>query len=93
LGEVRVQIGGLVLDAVSPLPDGSPSPVAAAWVGLEDAAGRLVATTETDATGAFDFAGLGRDTYRLRARATGLGEVSRAVSVPSPSGEYDLRFE
>ena len=92
-GEIRVQIGGLVLDATSPLPDGSPAPVSGAWVGLEDSAGRLLATAETDAAGAFDFVGLGRASYRLRTSATGLGEVSRAVSVPSPSGEYDLRFE
>jgi hypothetical protein len=90
--EIRVQIGGHLLDTGTPLPDGSPAPVAAAWVGLEDALGGLLQATETDATGAFSFLGLGRETYTLRARAPGHGEVVRAISVPSPTGDYDLYF-
>ena len=95
--EVRVQIGGRVLDTLAPLPDDSPAPVIAAWVGLEDLGGKLLQSTETGIDGEFSFSGIGRESYRLRARATGHGElsreISREISVPSPTGEYDLRFE
>ena len=88
--EVRVQIGGHVLEL---LLDGSSAPVAAAWVGLEDLGGKLLQTTETGVKGEFSFSGLGRESYRLRTQAAGHGEISREISVPSPSGEYDLLFE
>jgi hypothetical protein len=91
--EVRVQIGGHVLNAIAPLPDGNPAPIAVAWVGLEDTNGKLLQTTETNTEGEFSFVGLQRNTYTWRARATGLGDVTGSFSVPAPSGTYDLLFE
>jgi hypothetical protein len=90
--EVSVQIGGHVLTALVPLPDGRPAPISAAWVGLEDVDGKLLQTTETNDAGEFTFAGLRRATYTLRARATGHGDVEGSTAVPSPSGTYDLLF-
>ncbi len=88
-GEVFIQIGGHVLNAgVTP-----PVPVPGAWVRLETSAGDALQTTHTDDLGRFTFGELHAGQYQLRARAVGLGETQpRTVEVPSPSGEYDLRF-
>ena len=44
--------------------------------------------------GQFTFANVKPGFYSLAARATGLGDLSpkRQINVPSPTGEYDLRF-
>lgn len=83
--EVWIQIGGRVTT-----PAGQP--VQGAWVQLETLAGVPVRTTNTNELGRFHMGDLRADRYRLRARATGLGERAREVNVPSNSGEYDLRF-
>jgi hypothetical protein len=50
-------------------------------------------TAETDELGRFRFGALRAGRYRVRARAIGLGEKLRSdLLVPSPSGEYDVRF-
>jgi hypothetical protein len=85
-----VAIGGRVLDATG---IGDPVAVAGAWVAVETTAGHRIDTTETDADGRFRLGGLSTGTYALRALATGLGSIQRSpVDVPSPTGEYDLRF-
>jgi hypothetical protein len=91
--EVFFQIGGQVLDTINPQLDGSPSLVGGAWVRLETTGGEGLQTTETNELGRFTFGNLQRDSYRLRTRATGLGELIRDIEVPSPTGEYDLKFE
>jgi hypothetical protein len=63
-----------------------------AWVAVEKPNGVQVQRTTTDTAGRFIFGGVQPGSYVLRARATGLGEVSRPIDVPSPSGEYDLKF-
>jgi hypothetical protein len=73
-------------------PDNTPQPVTGAWVRLETLTGEGLRTTETDPEGRFTFSALRAGRYRVRTRATGLGEISRDVDVPSPTGEYDLRF-
>jgi hypothetical protein len=83
--EVWIQIGGSVLD-----PSGAPVP--AAWVQLETTTNNPLQTMETDDLGHFTFGGLRAGIYRLRTSAVGLGERTRDVAVPSPTGEYDLRF-
>jgi hypothetical protein len=88
-GDVRLQIGGHVLDVVNPL---APVPIAKAWVVIEEPAGRVLAQTTSDANGRFIFTRLRQDTYRLRAGVAGRGTQNRLVDVPSPSGEYDLQF-
>jgi hypothetical protein len=90
--EIWIQIGGHVLDAGSPLPDGTPAPVVGAWVQLETPGGELLQRMETNALGRFTFGRLHAGQYRLRTGAVGLGEQARLVTVPSESGEYDLRF-
>jgi Pvc16 N-terminal domain/Carboxypeptidase regulatory-like domain len=89
--EVWIQIGGHVLSSPLP-PDNTSQPVHGAWVRLETLTGEALQTTETDPAGRFTFGALRGGRYRVRTRATGLGEISRDVDVPSPSGEYDLRF-
>jgi len=85
-------IGGQVLDTGTPLPDGSPSPVAGAWVRLETLTGVLVRRDVTDALGRFRLDQLRAAQYRLRTGAIGLGERTRLVDVPTETGEYDMRF-
>jgi hypothetical protein len=93
-GEVWIQIGGHVFNPNNPLPDGSPSPVVAARVEVLDrATGRQLQLTETNALGRYTFLGLRPGGYSLSASAPGLTMASpRDVLVPSPTGEYDLRF-
>jgi hypothetical protein len=89
--EVWIQIGGQVLDAtVDP-----PVPVAGAWVRLENVGGEPLQTVETDQSGRFIFGELQPGQYQLNWRATGypVPAAPRMITVPSPSGEYDLSFE
>jgi hypothetical protein len=81
--EERILIGGMVLNK-------NKQPVSDAWVRLEQTGETYV----TKADGRFIFAGAKRGSgYTLRARARGLGEVSRIdLEVPSLSGEYNLQF-
>jgi Pvc16 N-terminal domain/Carboxypeptidase regulatory-like domain len=88
--EGRIQILGHVVDAVHPLPDGSPAPVTGGLVMIGSTGGVTFQTTTSDDRGRFTFARLQPGTYRLRVSAAGLGEVGRDVQVPSE--EYDLRF-
>ena len=88
-GDVRLQIGGHVLDMTDPL---APVPLARAWVVIEEPAGRILARTTSDPGGRFIFTRLQQATYRLRAGVPGRGMQDRLVDVPSPSGEYDLLF-
>ena len=91
--EVWIQIGGHVLDAINVPPNDAPTPVENAWVQLETTDGDRLQTTRTNALGRFTFGGLQQGQYRLRFSATGLGEATRDIEVPSLEGEYDLRFE
>jgi hypothetical protein len=87
--EVWVEIGGTVLDAKVP-PE---FPVPGAWVSLEEVAGTRLATTITDELGRFVFNKIRPGNYLLRWRAGARPEpLPRAIAVPSPTGEYDLRF-
>jgi hypothetical protein len=73
--------GGQVRDAAdAPVPGSSV---------LLDPVGRVEVT---DADGHFRFDKVAVGGYTLRARAPGHPEVSRAVQVPEPSGEYDVQF-
>jgi hypothetical protein len=63
-----------------------------AWVAIEDAPGRQLHTTTTDARGRFTFDQLKPGNYTLRARVTGLGEKVEPIEVPSLTGEYDVKF-
>lgn len=87
--ETLVLIGGVVRDrALTP-----PEPVAHAWVQLEDAGGSAIAATRTNERGEFTFADVDPGAYRLRTRAPGRqSPPARAVTVPSPSGRYDVEF-
>jgi hypothetical protein len=89
VGDVRLQIGGHVLDVANPL---LPLPLARAWVLLEDPAGPVLQQTTTDASGRFIFTRLRQTSYRLRTGVEGRGTQSRLVDVPSSSGDYDLQF-
>jgi hypothetical protein len=46
----------------------------------------------TGTDGRFTFARLRQGRYRIRAVATGIGDVPRDVDVPSETGEYDVHL-
>ena len=83
--EVWVQIGGTVTDSLA-------QPVTNAWVQIETTAGVALQQADTSELGRFTFINLRKQQYRLRCRASGLGEIVRDIEVPSPSGEYDMQF-
>lgn len=85
--EVWVQIGGTVLDSTG-------NAVAKAWVRLETTSAEPLQTTETDIKGRFTFSNLRAGRYQLNVRASGLGELKpqKVIDVPSPTGEYDVKY-
>jgi hypothetical protein len=89
LVELWAEIGGTVLDAtVAP-----PAIVQGAWVALVDSGGVQLVTTTSDAQGRFIFNMIRPGNYQLRfsagSRAT---PPPRNITVPSPTGEYNLQF-
>jgi hypothetical protein len=87
--EIHIQIGGRVLDTRA----GTEVPLAGAWVRLETSSGEALKTTFTNELGQFTFLHLSAGDYQLNWRAAGYPELApRLVTVPSPEGEYDLRF-
>jgi hypothetical protein len=80
-----LQIGGVARDS-------SGQPVAGAWLRIETPAAEPLQITETDQQGRFTLVGLVEGTYTLRLRAVDLGERTRDIDIPSPTGEYDLSF-
>ncbi len=80
--EEWINIGGRVRDNAG-------QPVQGAWVRLEPT--RQV--EYTDENGNFVFVRVRRaPNYTLRVVAQGLGQITRSLDIPSPSGEYDLQF-
>jgi hypothetical protein len=87
--DVLMEIGGRVLDARFPPEIVVPG----AWVRLEDPTGQPLQAATTNSQGQFQFAGLRPGKYQLRWRSGALPvQPPRAIVVPSPTGEYDLRF-
>lgn len=84
-GEVVIDIGTRILD-------GAGDAVPGAWVRLETTAGVPIQVATANADGQATFLGLRTGVYRLRARASGLGEKTRLIDVPSVTGEYDVQF-
>jgi hypothetical protein len=80
--EELIVIGGVV--RLTP----SQQPVAGAWVKLVE----LERTVTTNLAGQFIFAGIERGSYTLESGSPGHATVSRAVDIPSVSGEYDLEL-
>lgn len=75
-GQQEIQIGGTVTDAAG-------TPVAGAWVRLDDR------VTRSDEQGRYTFLRLPAATYRLRVRAPGFAEATREIDVPGTGG-YDV---
>ena len=65
-----------------------------AWVQIETMGGEPLQTAETDDLGRFTFADLQPGQYQLRWRAVGypVPPSPRVIEIPSPTGEYDLKF-
>ncbi len=88
--EVWLSIGGHILAPKSALP------VLGAYVEIQGLNPPVVQkikhhlTTASD--GRFLFSFLRAGDYRLQAVASGLGPVTRNLTLPSPTGEYDLQF-
>lgn len=86
--ETRHHIGGTVYDGALP-----PQPVPLAWVELLTPANQRSALTRSDANGRFVFDDIATGNWRLRASATPQGmSPLRDITVPEPSGHYDLSF-
>jgi hypothetical protein len=85
--EIQIQIGGNVYDNQVP-----PQPALNAWVELLDMSGHRLQLASVDAEGRFTFVRVVPGAYQLRASRAGLGTITRNVTVPSPTGEYDLQF-
>jgi len=78
--EELVTIGGVVRGGTP------PAPLATAWVRIVE----LDVRAHTNAAGQFIFAPLSAGQYHLESAAAGHPLVTRAIDVPSLSGEYDL---
>ena len=87
--ELRIQIAGVVQDrSFTP-----PIVVERAWIRLEDTAGKPLGTARTDEKGHFTFTDVSPGVYQLRLRAEGRTEPpATPITVPSPTGRYDLEF-
>jgi protocatechuate 3,4-dioxygenase beta subunit len=67
--------------------------VAGAWVGIFDTGGVQLAVTTTDSQGRFIFNLLRPGVYQLQfAAANHASAPPRNITVPSPTGEYNLEF-
>jgi hypothetical protein len=90
-GEVDLwaEIGGTVYNAtVSP-----PVPVSGAWVALVNTTGVQMANTTTDSNGRFFFNQIRPGNYQLQFISTSFPAAPpRNITVPSPTGEYNLKF-
>jgi hypothetical protein len=84
--ETIIQIGGTVLGAGQALAD--------AWLMLQDNAGQSLQATNTDENGHYIFTRLTAGNYQLRVRAQGFAEPTPpiAITVPSPTGNYDVQL-
>jgi hypothetical protein len=91
-GEVLFEIGGTVLDAAAPLPDGNAAPVPSVWVDLLDSSGTRLQLVRSDSAGRFTFSNLTAGTYGLRAAVAGFAPMQSPITVPAPDGRYDLVF-
>jgi hypothetical protein len=85
--ETMIQIGGTVSDSQVP-----PQPVASVWVELLTPLNVRVQLAQTDAQGHFTFLRVPPGPWQLRASSPGFTVVTRPISVPSPTGEYDLQL-
>jgi hypothetical protein len=83
--ETLINVGGRVLD------DTTGDAVAGALVRLLDGSA-LIANAETDSEGRFRFERLHSGSYDLEASAQDVGTATRTTTVPSPTGDYDLRL-
>jgi hypothetical protein len=84
----RFHIGGTVYDTALP-----PKPVPLAWVELLTTANLRVTFTRADAQGRFVFADIAAGAWQLRASAASQGvSPPRAITVPEPTGNYDIPF-
>jgi len=88
--EVWVTIGGHVF------AHNSTQPVEGAYVQLQGVNPPALQTVSrrgtTTADGRFLFSFLRAGDYQLQAVASGSGPITRNVTLPSPTGEYDLQF-
>ena len=80
-GEVRVQIGGQVIDAAG-------KGVADALVDLDDGGQQ----TRTDDAGRYTFAGVTTGTRTVRVTAVGFAPKTATITVPGPPGAYAIRL-
>lgn len=88
--ELWIQIGGYVLDETVDPHVSLPG----AWVQIEELDGKPLQNTITDKLGCFTFEKLKPGRYQLRWRVSTRPELApRVVDVPSPDGDYNLRFK
>jgi hypothetical protein len=84
--ETWIDIGGTVRDPLG-------QPVAKARVSLTPPTPDLGSqTTTTDVQGRFVFGGLREGQHTITVQATDLGPLTTPISIPSPTGNYDIQF-
>lgn len=87
--EMWAEIGGTVFDATV-IP---PAEMPGVWVAIVDAGGTQLASTTTDSQGRFIFNQLRPGNYQLRFVSPNRpAQPPRNITVPSPTGEYNLQF-
>jgi len=89
IAEAWFSIGGRVLTSAG------DTPVGGAWVhikGLSAGVEQVNRRELSRADGTFILERLRAGQYHLRTVATGFGDIGRDITIPSPTGEYDLRF-
>ena len=87
--EVLADIGGTVFDGTVPPP---APPVPGATVEILNVGGASLGSTTSDSQGRFSFTALSPGNYQLQFSATGYAAQTRNITVPSPTGEYNLTF-
>jgi hypothetical protein len=87
--ETWFSIGGRALTGAG------DTPVPNTWVVIHGLSPEVVQVNRrvlSRADGSFIFGRLRAGQYHLRAVAAGFGDIGRDIDIPSPSGEYDMRF-
>lgn len=83
-----IEIRGRVINPA----DHPPSPIAEAWVRLEELGGTPLRQTTTDKSGNYAFNRLPAGSYHIHVRAQGFAPKIQPIDVPANSGDYTIEL-